>query len=756
MSDSPNFFVLQFGLPARRQASSGLIISLLLCLCLSGCEDQRQPGDEQLTVDQPASEADYVGSTVCAECHSAQTEQWRGSHHEQAMQPAQADTIAGDFSNATFEHNGTTTKFTSEGGNFQVRTDDANGELADFEVRYTFGVTPLQQYLLEGDAGRLQALTVAWDNRPADESGQRWFHLHGDDKVDHNDVLHWTRPSANWNYMCADCHSTAIEKNYDPVLQTYDTQFAEISVGCEACHGPGSVHVSLAKASSAEEASSVPDNFGLVNLTDSANQISTCAPCHSRRGQIAEGFLPGANWLDHYRPALLDEGLYHADGQILDEVYVWGSFSQSKMYARGVTCSDCHDPHTAELKLSGDNVCTQCHNPVGRLDFPTLPKGEFDSPDHHFHASADTEVSCVSCHMAAKDYMVIDPRRDHSFRIPRPDLTVSLGVPNACTNCHADRTAAWASEAIDGWYGPSRADHYGATLAAGRQARAEAEEALSSLAADVAVAPIVRATALSLLVNYNLRISSQALQQGLRDASPLIRIGALRGARRWPADQRWQRTSALLNDDVQTVRAEAVAGFLDIFSSLDPDVQQSLSTHMQWYLQILDLNADVAEGQSNIASVYMALGDIPRAEKALQTSLSLNPQWVPGLINLADLYRGTGRDSQAGDLLDRALDLTPGVGDVLLAKALWLVRQGQAEEGLPLLARAQQSAPDNPRFAYVYMVALHSLGRSVAALDVADQFLADQPNLQLSQAAFGIARDANFLERAARYEKLLR
>jgi len=324
----------------------------------------------------------YVGRTICAECHPQQNTQWAGSHHDLAMQPANAETVLGDFDNATLTQYGVTSSFFRKENRFIVRTEGGDGELHDYEIKYTFGVDPLQQYLIEFPGGRLQALSIAWDARPEAQGGQRWFHLHPDEKIAHDDELHWSKPSQNWNSMCAECHSTNLQKNYNPAQKRFDTGWSEIDVSCEACHGAGADHLAWARKEPGWER--LESNMGLALLLDERKNVSwvvnpetgkvirskprsgekeieMCARCHARRSPISGVYVHGERLADHYRPRLLDEGLYFADGQIDDEVYVYGSFLQSKMYQVGVTCSDCHDPHRAVLKTPGNSVCLQCH-----------------------------------------------------------------------------------------------------------------------------------------------------------------------------------------------------------------------------------------------------------------------------------------------------------------------------------------------------------------------------------------------------------
>jgi hypothetical protein len=393
----------------------------------------------------------FVGSEACVECHREEYQRWQGSHHDLAMEPATPETVIGDFDNATFDYFGTVSSFYREGNGFFVRTGGPDGEMTDYPIAYTFGVTPLQQYLIEFPDGRLQALGIAWDNRPVDDGGQRWYHLYPDEHIAYDDPLHWTGSYQNWNHMCAECHSTNLRKNYRVADDRFETSWTDIDVSCEACHGPGSEHVRLTRT--LEEGEEYPAEFlnsvtvrlrasdlGIWTIdpeTGNARRdtllsepfVEVCAPCHSRRSSLSQHIIAGRPFLDTHRPALLDEGLYHPDGQILDEVYVYGSFVQSKMYAAGVTCGNCHDSHGLQLLVEGNALCAQCHL-----------ASKFDSPEHHFHKPDSTGALCISCHMPTNTYMGVDARRDHSMRIPRPDLTVQTGAPNACNACHADKS----------------------------------------------------------------------------------------------------------------------------------------------------------------------------------------------------------------------------------------------------------------------------------------------------------------------------
>ncbi|NIP15468.1 MAG: tetratricopeptide repeat protein [Pseudomonadales bacterium] len=727
----------------------GLLVLLLGFLV--GC-DPRSPGTADAArrgVEPTPATISYAGSERCAACHADQHEAWLRSHHRRAMETPGPESVVADFDDAKFVHGETTTEFRSEREGYAVYTDGEDGEIGRFPVTYTFGIEPLQQYLLPLPGGRLQALSIAWDSRPQAAGGQRWFHLHPEERGDHTDVLHWTQGSQNWNYMCADCHSTNVRKGYDGKLDEYDTSFSEVTVGCEACHGPASAHVEWALTGNGQA--------NLPGLKGQAAEINACAPCHSRRSQIAESFRPDRTYLDHYVPALLDEGLYHSDGQILDEVFVYGSFLQSRMHTQGVSCSNCHDPHSAGLRVTGNAVCTQCHSQAGQADFPTLTRARYDDVSHHFHPDAGPGSQCVDCHMPARTYMQVDDRRDHSFRIPRPDLTVELGVPNACNGCHEDRPPQWARDFLAERFGEPEAEHYGAVLDAARRADPGAERALAALAEDQSRPAIIRATALSLMTGYDRGASSFALGSALRDPSPLVRLGALRGAERWPPERRWRSAAHLLDDDHLAVRLEATRVLAAAAASLPATSVERLQRGVAEYASAQALHADRAEAHTNMAGVYLNLGEPGRAEAALTRAIEINPQWVPALINLADLYRATGRDPQAGAFLDRALKVAPDSAEVLLAKALWLVRQQSQGEALELLARGAAIEPTNPRIAYVYAAGLHSDGRTSEGLEALDTALSANPgNRQLLQAAAAMARDVGQEARALDYVERLK
>jgi Tfp pilus assembly protein PilF/cytochrome c553 len=687
--------------------------------------------------------AQYVGSDACASCHETESTEWRKSQHHDAMAQASEQSVLANFNNAKFTYAGLTSTFFKRDGKFFVNTDGRDGKLADYEIKYTFGVSPLQQYLIEFPDGRLQALSIAWDSRPKKDGGQRWFHFYPNERINHDDELHWTRPAQNWNFMCADCHSTDLQKNYDPVADRFQTRWSEISVGCEACHGPGSRHLEWAKSSRAGKSPDYDSARGLsarlderrgVTWTQNAatgnavrsqpraadREIAVCAQCHARRGQISEGYEAGKPFLDYYRPALLTSPLYYADGQQRGEVYNWGSFLQSKMYANGITCSDCHDPHSGKLRAEGNVLCATCHL-----------SSKYDTPAHHHHKPDSAGAACVNCHMPNTTYMVIDPRRDHGLRVPRPDLSVKFGTPNACNGCHANRDSRWAATQVHQWYGhePQGYQRFAAAFAGANGDAADANAQLSAIAADSTQPAIARATALSEISAPSSQLALDTLANGLRDPNSLVRLGALQTLTQAPPGVRVRLAAPLLTDPAKAVRVEA-AGILAAVPAeqLSAAQRAAFARASAEYVESQRYNADRAEGRANLGVFYAGRGDAAKGAEELKAAIRLEPFFIPAYVNLADLYRTRDRDVEGERILRDGLKVAPKNAILHYALGLALVRIKHTDEALRELERATALEPGNARFAYVYAVALHSTGKAEAAIAKLEKTLMAHPN----------------------------
>jgi predicted CXXCH cytochrome family protein len=672
---------------------------------------------------------EYVGSQTCESCHSEPYSAWKESHHFQAMLPATAENVTGDFSGRTFEYGGITSRFYRKGEQYFVETDNRQGELQEFQIAYTFGFYPLQQYLVPFDDGRIQALNIVWDSRPPSEGGQRWIHLYPGEPVTFEDAVHWTGSLQNWNSRCAVCHSTGLEKNYSSTTNRYATTWEEINVGCEACHGPASAHLEWAGGDRKKEdrgfGFSLDDRgvfapaegaaFKTMQRVDGKRpsvQVGTCGACHSRRSEIAH-YRAGEPFDDQYRLTLVEPGMYYPDGQINDEVYVYGSFIQSKMHQAGVVCTNCHDPHTNKVRAEDNTLCTQCH-----------AASVFDEPDHHHHPLDSPGAACVNCHMPVQTYMVVDDRHDHGFRIPEPRLTLALGVPNTCNQCHQDKDARWAADALASW-GVSRDVRAGhaAVLNSAWSGRPDALPGLLALANSPSQPAMLRASAVFATRNFPSRETLAGVQKLLLENDPLLRAAVVSSMDWVPEAQRYAMLRDLIGDKSKSVRLAVARQLAGIPADQLPGPSAAeLKKLWQEYLESMRLNADMPEEQMNMGLFFNSTGDTIAAERAYRHALRLAPAYVPALLNLADLYRENEMDSQAEPLLLKAAELAPAEASVQHAMGLLKIRQGALTEALPYLETAARQAPHNTRYGYVFAIAqweTGNRGEAVAELESA-------------------------------------
>ena len=676
--------------------------------------------------------AAFSGTMKCKECHQKEYDKWLNSNHDHAMDVASEETVLGNFNDAGFQAHGVTSRFYKKDGKFFVHTQGPEGTMGDFEVSHTFGWFPLQQYLVPFPSGRLQCLPIAWDVRE-----KKWYTLYPNEPLDPKDWLYWTNAGQNWNGMCAECHSTNLKKNYDIETDTYRTTWSEIDVGCEACHGPGSRHVQWAEMP--DMARPRVENFDLAVKTSglgSRKLVELCAPCHSRRASLGDYTHAEADLLDSLLPSLLTEELYFPDGQILDEVYVYGSFTQSKMYHRDVRCSDCHDVHSLKVIQEGNALCLQCHRAE-----------EYDSKEHHFHKkqgekgdpvkSADGKVlfevgtgaECVQCHMPGRTYMGIHYRLDHSLRIPRPDLGQEIGTPNACNRCHIDKTAQWSVDAVNKWYGPGRRAHYGTVIEAGRRRLPAAKPDLIRLAADPLYPVIVRSTALSLLTAYPGEDTVRALESALMDDEALIRRTAVQSIALSGLRRQTELIAPLLYDPVAAVRMEAASALAgEPSKSLSPDEQKVFQTGLQEYVAAMQYSGDFAFGRYNLANLYVALNQPEEAIRNYEAALKIDDLFYPAKVNLAMLYNGRGENEKAERLFRDVTAKHPELYDVAYSLGLLLIEMGKHQEALEYLEMATEGLPERSRIQYNLGLLLHVLQRDSEAEAALQRALGLEPS----------------------------
>jgi tetratricopeptide (TPR) repeat protein len=665
--------------------------------------------------------ADYIGAKACASCHENESALWQKSDHFHAMQLATPATVLGDFTNTEVSFHNIKTRFFVEDKKHFIETKNEAGKVQKFKVLYTFGHQPLQQYLVEIGNGKLQAFNIAWDSRSVIDGGQRWFHLQPHEDISPEHPFFWQSHFQNWNSRCADCHSTDLKKNYNAELDSYDTQWSDINVACEACHGPGSDHLSLAQSNKLDA-----DNSGLLKtgtrtawlfkngdsiaspMTASDDkEIDICGGCHSRRLPIGK-LTPGAAYQNQYLLQLLSPGLYFPDGQIQDEVFVLGSFLQSKMYQKGVRCTNCHEPHSGGVKLPGNALCNQCHLPT-----------TFDTLEHHGHRPESSGSFCVDCHMPERLYMGVDDRRDHSFVVPKLITTASENA-SACSSCHENKSPEWINESIL-LLAPHSANntssgHWSLTNQRSRNLDTLSIGDLSRHAADETLPAIIRATLIEQLANFPSRITLEAAVAALTHHDPMIRRAAAGSIGFLPAADRWPLLKSLADDKTRSVRFAAAAALTDVLDQLPLADKKRVNVLLADYQASLAFSLDSPSTQMAMAQLSMGLGDRQQAELHYVKALDISPGFVPALLNYAEFLRASARDPEVQKHLLKAIEVAPDSAGAQHAYGLYLVRQKQVSDAIPYLRKAATINDAQPRFSYVYAVALDSIGSTDSAI----------------------------------------
>ena len=670
-----------------------------------------------LTPDTVHAEKSYVGAEACRGCHASQYEAWRGSDHFQSMLPATTDHVRGDFSDQRITLGGRTTRFFKAQGKYFIETPNEQGKATKYPVIYTFGYFPLQQYLLETEKGRLQAFDIAWDARPEAEGGQRWYQLQDEAVTDPEHPFFWTGYYQNWNSRCASCHSTNLQKNYDPSTQRFNTSYSDVNVACESCHGPGSEHLALAKAGVLEKQGSglaalgeqIAFHFGADDAiarpetpATMSRTLDTCGGCHSRRGELNDT-TAAKPYHDRFQLEGVEEPLYFSDGQIRDEVFVLGSFLQSKMAQAGVTCTHCHDPHSNQTILPGAQVCSTCHQ-----------ASVFESDTH---TNGHKEADCLDCHMPERIYMQVDARRDHRFH--RPDNQ----HPNSsapCRACHEDKSPQWLTQALTEW--PRR--NAASPDSLGDWARINHQLANQSVA-DVEAAVIgLKNQKWPALLNVALGFklagiapaeAATSAQQLAQSDDPIARRGAAQIAMRLPEETQRKVLTELMDDPSAAVRAEVANAIL----ALPPGVFDSKRTEalLSEYEAQLNQNLDHPGPNLGIAQLAVRRGQPIIAKQAFERAIDIAPAQVSARLSYAEFLRSMGNAKGATRQLERALAIAPDVASVQFAVGLSKIRDKAYQQAIPHLARAAQAEDATPHFAFVYAVALWQTGKRDEAID---------------------------------------
>lgn len=753
---------------ARRTPLVGLgamVLSVLLLFgsLIAGCRSKDQPVPSTATVSPPTHIS--FASTDCRSCHEDIFKSWSDSHHALAHRPVDPHADADAFSPAQ--------QVSLHGVDYRLELKEGKPSFTEkrgtpissdnYTAEFVLGHTPLRQYVVPAGGGRYQAADLTFD--PAKKE---WFNVFGDERRQPGEWGHWRGRGMNWNSMCAHCHLTDYKKNYNPTTDTYASTWREHGVGCAQCHNLPSDHATKPKPaalipatrpSAAENAAGGSATIASLLTPGRQRAQETCAPCHARNELLTGTLVPGVPYSDHYRLTLpVDAAVFYPDGQMRDEDFNYTSLVTSRMGGKaGVTCLDCHDPHSGKPRLAVENnaICLQCHGPSPRYNAPVI-----DPVTHSHHGAGSAGNRCVSCHMPTTAYMQRDPRHDHGFTKPDPLLTRELGIPNACNRCHADKPGDWAIAHTDTWYGAkmnSRQRDRARVVAAAQAGAPDAAPRLLTLIASEDI-PAWRATLVQLTRPYasDPRVLAAA-REAIKDPETMVRSAGAQVLAGFPSEVAALRP--LLNDTTRLVR-------LDAAWPLSPELPENSSARRELdaYLAV---SADQPAGRMRIGQDLFNRGRAADAEAPLRKAI----EWDPNSAGIHDalglVLNELGRPGEAAGSLWRAAQLTPTDAGAAFNAALafaggrklpdaefalrealrrdprhdraWynlgllLAQTSRAVEGISAIESAERFAPNVADYPYARATLLWQRGDRAAAVAAAQRALAIDPSHTLAR-----------------------
>lgn len=684
----------------------------------------------------------YVGDQACKNCHYNQYKDWLASDHFKAMQTANDSSVEGNFNNTSYTSDGITSHFFKKANKYFINTQGNDGKYHDYEIKYTFGYYPLQQYLIVFPGGRLQVTRQCWDVKK-----KRWFHQYPGQMIPAHDWLHWTGNAQTWNTTCAFCHSTNLEKNYDHNDNTYHTTYSVMTVSCESCHGAAQLHINYIKSADYKNGKKVRNSYlQMTKNSDQQTQINTCAPCHSRRAEVSADKLASSELLDNYIPQIPSKEFYYADGQAKDEDYVYTSFLESKMYSRGVECSNCHNPHSGKVLYTTNQLCLQCH------------AKKYDDFSHTFHQAGTVAAECKSCHMPSRVYMGNDVRYDHTFRVPRPDLSAQYGTPNACNNCHKDKTVTWTANAIIKWYGPNRAYHFAEDLIPASKLDANSQGHILRLLNDTATPSIIKATALYYLKDIKTNTTAQKLIKSIHDKNALVRYQALRSLADFPPEVWLNEVGFALSDKVRAVRIAAADLYTTIPAPQVPPGVYTAFTNSKNDLEKYTLyQTDFATGDALAGDYYLKLNDYNNAERFYLLGLKKDTAMNYARLNLSVLYNIKGENQKALQVLQDALQTDPTNDRIYFNMGLLYNEMKNPAKAEESFAKAVTLKSQNPRLYYNYGLMLEKDNKITETISIFNNGLKLSPlDADLNYALSVLYLELNQMDKATRYALILK
>jgi predicted CXXCH cytochrome family protein len=596
-----------------------------------------------------AQDQTFVGAARCAACHEGMHRKWSGARHSKMLQPASPSTVLGDFSKGAVTLHGVGFTLERAADRFLIRGPFPSAPDQTHRVDYTLGSRRVQHYLTTLVDGRIVVLPPTWDVVRGE-----WFHnldIVNPDEATRN-------PVQVWNSNCFGCHVSAQVKGFDPATSGYRTSWTDFGTSCERCHGPGAAHV--ARYENPAAPASAPPAIVVPTRLTAERSTMVCAQCHSLRDVTVPGFAAGADYFDHFAPVLEygqkseKDPAYWPDGRPRrfsnDAIGFW----QSACFVSGnATCTTCHtDPHepdvdrNPQLAVANNDLCARCHAPIAK-----------DVSRHSRHAPDSAGSACIACHMPRTVISLRSRMPDHTISVPAPENTTRHGIPNACSECHQDRDAAWAVKTLEKWFPNGRRQRLVAladAFSAARRREVTAVEPLIAIASDARQPAIVRANAVGYLRFFPTPQSRAALVAAAASPHAAIRATAVIGLGEpgFSADSTVPVLASALGDDRRVVRVGAALSLVNLrVATLPASAVPQFEAAKRDYLTRATLLADDPGVQLDAGKFHLMNQDPEAAARALEAGLRLDPNLHAASYFLAIARLTQGRVSDARDLL---------------------------------------------------------------------------------------------------------
>ena len=675
------------------------VILTLVAVALAGAavylflQSDVEESEQAVEISERALAAEgYSGAQSCRECHQEDFAIWSHSAHAQAMAEATPQTVKGDFeSQTTHSFDGQTYRMFVQNDRYFIEAPNQEGLPQTYPVLYTLGARQHENYLTRFPDGRLQVLPVYYDLNQ-----KRWFDaaegtLEIGHALGHNDFYFWANRGRTWNKRCFDCHASQMRKNYDLETDTYNTVIGDLSINCEACHGPGAVHVKFWREAATDLNTAMQSETSLPDLSSlsASQQVETCAQCHALKTVLRSGYTPGDDYQDYYELFLIDSvDFFWPDGLAKKLAYPYLQFGSSACFLKaGLTCTGCHATHgserTAELIADpgGVGLCARCH-----------PEIAADVNGHTHHKPTGPGGDCNACHLPQqfRNQLMMT---DHRITVPVPKNTMQLGIPNACgqSKCHADKTAAWASEKAQEWYGNYQDVRVSQTDAMhrGREGDVSAVPALLGLLSSGDTAPLTRAGVATVLGKLGDVKAIRHLKHALSDSHSAVRAQAAAALGRIGHPAALRDLEGALSDSVFSVRIRAA------FSMARLDYVPNVDEEQTKYTQALKDFRSIVSGQGMMADdahMHLNVGQLYEFDKTFdlaQQHYGYALRFAPGLADAQDrttrLLEDEARYKKVVEILKPVVDREVRAQ---VALGLAYVHRGQLQEGIVLLQKA--------------------------------------------------------------------